>query len=92
MAQEYSSRNSFPFVPFVNSPLYISWDSDVYQKRNAAVHTGANTFIYHEAWKALGIAKECIVHLEARIPGLSNYVQMHPSMDDYRENAGEVMF
>jgi len=75
-----------------NSPLYTSWDSDVYQKRNAAVHAGANNFIYHEAWKALGIAKECIVHLETRIPGLSNYVQMNPSMAGYRQNAGEVMF
>ena len=88
----YCTRNALPFNAFCASPLYTRWESDLYQKRNSAVHVGAGAFSYDEAYVAIGIAKECIVYLESRIPGLSNRVQLNPSMSGFHQNAGEVMF
>lgn len=90
--QNYCANNNLPFAPFVGSTLYNRWEYDLYQKRNSAVHAGANAFSYDEASAAVGIAKECIVILESRIPGMSDRVQLNPSMSGFRQNSGEVMF
>ncbi len=90
--QGYCANNNLPFTAFVGSALYDSWESDLYQKRNDAVHAGTNAFSYDEASAAVGIAKECIVILESRIPGMSDRVQLNPSMSGFRQNSGEVMF
>jgi len=88
----YCTKNALSLNAFYATPLYTHWNSDLYQKRNSAVHAGAGAFSYEEASLAIGIAKQCIVYLESRIPGLSNRVQLNPSMSGFRQNAGEVMF
>jgi hypothetical protein len=88
----YVTKKGLPFVPFFGSPLFARWESELYSKRNDAVHTGASSFSYNEASVAIGVAKECIVTLEGRIPGLSDRVQLNPSMKGFRQNAGEVSF
>jgi hypothetical protein len=90
--QDYCARNGLLFVVFVGTSLYAQWDSNLYQKRNRAVHAGAGAFSYDEASAAIGVAKECIVYLESRIPGMSDYVQLNPSMAGFRNNDGEVVF
>lgn len=90
--KDYCTRNSLSFNKFVGTPLYDRWNSDLYQKRNGAVHAGAGPFSYDEASIVIEITKECIVYLESRIPGLSDYIQLDTSMAGFRNNAGEVMF
>jgi hypothetical protein len=80
------------FVAFQGSALYKKWESDLYDKRNAAIHAGARAFCYAEASAAIAVAKECIVELEKRIPGLADRVQINASMAGFREDAGEVRF
>jgi hypothetical protein len=79
-------------TPFVGSAIYLRWETELYGRRNAAVHEGVNRFTYDQANVAIGVAKECIALLEANIPGLENRVQLNPSMAGFRLNAGEVMF
>jgi hypothetical protein len=90
--QQYCNEVGAPYSQFVGSTLYGRWETDLYDKRNAAVHAGANAFTYNEASTAIGIAKEVIVFLEGRVPGLQNRVQLNPSMAGFRQTAGEVMF
>jgi len=90
--KDYCAKNGLAFGVFMDSSLYKRWETDLYKKRNSAVHAGASAFSYGEASVAIGVAKECIVFLEARIPGLSDQVHLNPSMAGFRENAGEVMF
>ncbi len=90
--QQHCLRNGLAFTEFVDSAHYAGWESDLYRRRNAAVHTGANAFSYDEASVAIGRAKECIVFLEARVPTMADRVQLNPSMAGFRQNAGEVMF
>jgi hypothetical protein len=91
-AKKYCSKISTPYIAFFNSPLYIRWNTDLYQKRNSAIHEGVRSFSYTEASTSIGIAKECIITLEKQIPGISDRVQLNPSMSGFRENAGEVVF
>ncbi len=86
------TQNALPFVPFVASNTFTRWESDLYDKRNAAVHQGESSFKYNDASAAIGVAKECIVLLDARIPAMADRVKLHPSMAGFRENAGEVAF
>lgn len=88
----YCSENSHAYSAFVDSALYKRWDSELYAKRNSAVHSGASAFSYDDASSAIGIAKECIIFLESRLPGLNNQVQLNAMMTGFRNNAGEVMF
>src|SRR5579863_9248304 len=90
--QQYCSRNDLGFSPFVASNLYNRWESDLYQRRNAAVHAGANAFTYDEASVGIGRVKECIAFLEGRVPAIADRVQLNPSMAGFRQNPGEVMF
>ena len=90
--QQHCAQVGAPYNPFVGSPLYLRWETDLYRKRNAAVHAGANAFTYNEASTAIGIAKEAIVFLEGRVPSMHNRIQLNPSMAGFRQNAGEVMF
>ena len=90
--QQYCAANGLAFNPFVASALYTEWESDLYRKRNSAVHAGANTFSYDEASVAIARAKECIVFLESRIPQIADRIQLSPTMNNFRQNAGEVMF
>jgi hypothetical protein len=89
---KYCAGAGSVFVPFSDSKLYRRWETDLYGRRNAAVHAGASSFTYDQASAGIGIAKECIVDMEARIPGLQNRVQLNPSMAGFRLNPGEVMF
>lgn len=89
---KYSASQNAPFKAFAGTPLYHRWETDLYGARNAAVHAGASGFNYSQASAAIGIAKECIVAMEAGIPGLQDRVQMNPSMAGFRLNPGEVMF
>lgn len=88
----YCTKNSLAFAPFVGSGLYGRWESDLYRKRNDAVHTGARAFSYAEASAAIGVAKECIALLESRVPSMADRVPLNPSMSGFSENAGEVVF
>lgn len=90
--QQYCNQVGAPYNQFVGSALYGRWETDLYNKRNAAVHAGANAFTYNEASTAIGVAKEAIVFLESRVPGLENRVQLNQSMAGFRQTAGEVMF
>ncbi len=90
--EEYCHRMQLPFVPFVASSLFGRWDSKLYANRNRAIHEGAGKFQYQDAWEAIGIAKECIVLLEQRIPGIAHWVSLNTSMSHLRESAGEVSF
>ncbi len=90
--QRYCNEIGVPYNSFVDSDLYGRWETDLYDKRNSAVHAGANTFTYSEASTAIGLAKEAIVFLEGRVPALQNRVQLTPSMARFRQTAGEVMF
>ena len=90
--QQYCLRSGIGFSAFIGSNLYTQWESDLYQRRNAAVHAGANTFTYDQALVGIGRAKECIVFLEGRVPAIANRVQLNPSMAGFRQNPGEVMF
>jgi hypothetical protein len=90
--EKWSLRASRAFKSFHNSSLYHRWDSDLYKKRNAAVHAGAGAFSYSEAATALGTCKECIADLEKRVPPLADRVRIDPSMKGFRENAGPVLF
>ena len=90
--RSYSSRNGLAFSAFVKSALYSRWETDLYRHRNAAVHTGANSFTYDEAHIAIGTAKECIVSIESRIPTFADRIQLNVSMTGFRQNPGEVMF
>ena len=89
---KYATDQSVAFTPFVDSVLYRRWDSDLYGRRNSAVHAGAGGFSYDDASRAIGIAKECIASFEASIPGLQNRIRLNPSMSAFRLNPGEVMF
>ena len=89
---QYCARNSIPFTAFVNSGMFSRWESALYDKRNAAVHAGADAFSYPDASSAVGVSKECIAFLDGRIPSMANRVQLDSSMAGFRENAGEVMF
>jgi hypothetical protein len=90
--QRYCEDNGHPYQAFVGSAIYETWESDLYKKRNAAVHAGANTFTYDEASIATRVAKQCIATFETRCPRFQNKVQLDPSMAGFRLNAGEVMF
>jgi hypothetical protein len=90
--ERYCADNGHAFALFVSSGTYDRWETELYGRRNAAVHAGVNSFTYDQARTAIGVAKECIVLLETRIPGLQNRVQLNPSMAGFRLNAGEVMF
>jgi hypothetical protein len=89
---DHCIKNGTAFVPFQGSLLAARWESDLYSKRNAAVHSGARNFSYDEASAAIAIAKECIVTLESRIPSMADRVHLNPSMAGFRQNAGEVAF
>jgi hypothetical protein len=89
---KYCTSQNAPFAPFVGSTLCSRWEADLYGARNAAVHAGASGFTYAQASAAIGIAKECIIEMEAKIPSLQNRVQLSPSMTQFRLNPGEVMF
>jgi hypothetical protein len=89
---KYCAATGNAFVPFVDSTLYGRWEADLYGRRNAAVHAGASSFTYDQASGGIGVAKECIVNMESRIPGLQNFVQLNPSMAGFRLNPGEVTF
>ncbi len=90
--QRYCARNGLVCAPFMNSNLYNRWKTDLYGRRNAAVHAGKSGFSYADASSGIGIAKECIVFLEARTPTLADKIQLNPLMTGFRDNAGEVMF
>lgn len=90
--KDHCIKNGTAFVPFQGSPLAARWESDLYSKRNAAVHSGVRNFSYDEASAAIGIVKECIVTLEKRTPSIADRVQLNPSMTGFRQNAGEVAF
>ena len=91
-SERYCADTGKAFTGFVGSTTYRRWETDLYGRRNAAVHAGASRFTYDEASAAIGIAKECIAMLEAKIPGLQNRIQLNASMAGFRLNAGEVMF
>jgi hypothetical protein len=88
----HRTRNGLPFTAFVGTGLYERWNSELYNRRNDAVHAGTNAFSYAQAHAAIGVAKECIVHLDERTPSLADRTRLSPSMAGFRENAGEVMF
>jgi hypothetical protein len=90
--ERYCRDNSLRYEAFVGSTAYGTWDSDLYAKRNAAVHSGRNTFSYGEASAGVGIAKESIQIFETRCPQFQRRIQLDPSMVGFRLNAGEVMF
>jgi hypothetical protein len=90
--ERYCADNGHAFAAFVGSVTYQRWETELYGRRNAAVHVGVNSFTYDQASTAIGIGKECIALLEARIPQLRNRVQLNTSMAGFRLNAGEVMF
>jgi hypothetical protein len=90
--QRYCQANGHAYQAFVGSVPYNTWESDLYKKRNAAVHGGANSFTYAEASAGIHAAKECIKTFETRCPGFQDKVQLDPSMTGFRMNAGEVMF
>jgi hypothetical protein len=90
--QQHCTANGSAFTAFVGSAQYAVWEADLYRKRNSAVHAGANAFSYNEASVAIARAKECIVFLESRIPQMANRIQLNPTMINFRQNAGEVMF
>ncbi|MGH9828029.1 MAG: hypothetical protein ACREDR_32815, partial [Blastocatellia bacterium] len=90
--ERWAAKNGGPFSAFFNSALYLRWDTDLYKKRNEAVHAGASAFSYEDASTALGICKECISALEDRVPDLADRVKIKPSMSGFRKNAGEVQF
>jgi hypothetical protein len=91
-SERYCADNGQAFAAFVDSVTYQRWETELYGRRNAAVHAGVNSFTYDQASTAIGIAKECVALLEKRIPGLQNRVQLNASMAGFRLNAGEVMF
>jgi hypothetical protein len=91
-SERYCVDTGNAFIAFVGSPTYRRWETDLYGRRNAAVHAGASKFTYDEASVAIGVAKESIAFLEAKIPGLQNRIQLNASMAGFRLNAGEVMF
>lgn len=91
-AERYCADRGHAFAPFVGSGICQRWETELYGRRNAAVHEGANCFSYKEASIAIGVAKECILLFEGNIPGLQNRIQLNPSMAGFRLNAGEVMF
>jgi hypothetical protein len=74
----------------VGSVLYERWRTELYGRRNAAVHAGASSFTYDQSSTAIGVAKECIIEMEKKIPGLQNRIQLNPSMAGFRLNLGEV--
>ena len=80
------------FQPLLGTALYQRWESDLYDKRNSAVHRGVRTFTYPEASAAVGAAKEFIRFIEGRLPELADKVQLDPSMTPYRESAGGIAF
>jgi len=90
--KNYCTKSGTAFVPFWGSSLATRWESDLYRKRNAAVHSGVRHFSYNEASAAIGVAKECIVTLEGRVPSMADRVQLNPSMGGFHQNAGEVAF
>jgi len=90
--RSYSTRHGLNFTPFVGSPLYDRWESDLYRHRNNAVHAGENAFTYDQAHRAIGTAKECIVNVERRVPTLADRIQLSVSMAGFRPNPGEVAF
>ena len=90
--QRYCRDNGHAYQAFVGSGAFNAWESDLYTKRNSAVHAGANNFSYDEASAGIHAAKQCINTFEARCPGFENKVQLDPSMAGFRLNAGEVMF
>jgi hypothetical protein len=89
---KYCAASHKAFVPFLDSALYGNWKTELYDRRNAAVHAGASAFRYDHASRGIGVAKECIVEMEAKVPGLQNRVQLNSSMANFRLNPGEVMF
>lgn len=90
--KRYCGDSGHPFTAFVDSALYLKWESELYKSRNAAVHAGAASFTYADASKAVGVAKECIAFLESRVVGMQNRIQLNTLMSQYRSNAGEVFF
>lgn len=90
--ERYCKNNGLSFLPFYKTSLYQRWDSQLYKKRNRAVHTGASAFSYDEASIAIGIAKECMFTLDSRVPTLCDRVALDPSMTSFRLSAGEVGF
>ena len=88
----YCADNGHAFTTFVGSGVYARWETELYGRRNAAVHEGVNRFTYDQASIAIGVAKECIATFETNIPGLQNRIQLNSSMTGFRLNAGEVMF
>jgi hypothetical protein len=90
--QRYSQNSGQAYQAFFGSAAYNRWESDLYEKRNAAVHRGASTFTYDEASAAIYAAKETIKIFETRCPGFQDRIQLDPSMTGFRLNAGEVMF
>ncbi|HYV04455.1 MAG TPA: hypothetical protein VFB82_07720 [Blastocatellia bacterium] len=91
-AQMYSTSRQLPFAPFVDSAQFKRWNSTLYANRNRAVHEGAGNVNYQDAWEAIGTAKECIVLLEQRIPGVAHWICLNPSMIHFRDTAGEISF
>lgn len=89
---KYCTTLGTPSTSLVGSKIWQDWDAELYSRRNAAVHAGASSFTYEQALRAIGIAKEFIVTVEAKVPGLQNRIQLNPSMSNFRINAGEVMF
>jgi hypothetical protein len=90
--QRYCQNSGQAYQAFIGSVAYNTWESDLYAKRNAAVHGGANNFTYDEASAGIHAAKGSIKTFETRCPAFQNKVQLDPSMTGFRLNAGEVMF
>lgn len=88
----YCARKGIAYAQFVGTTLYTRWRNTLAHKRNRAVHAGVASFAWAEAAEAVGIAKECIIFLDQRIPELENHVQLNPSMAGIREGAGGVLF
>jgi len=90
--QRHCQQIGRAYQAFMGSAGYNTWESDLYAKRNAAVHGGTNNFTYDEASAAIRAAKESINAFEARCPGFQDKILRDPSMAGFRLNAGEVMF
>jgi hypothetical protein len=58
--QRYCRDNGHAYQAFVGSGAFNAWESDLYTKRNSAVHAGANNFTYDEASAGIHAAKQGI--------------------------------
>jgi len=89
---EHCEKHGMAFRPFLGNALYNRWDTILARKRNRGVHAGVTAFKWAEGVEAIGIAKECIIFLEQRVPDLANPVQMSSSVAGLRESAGGILF